>query len=146
MRSIIHILIAFLLVITTISLPVTATTEDTEYIHYKQMTMKFSGTNATITIYFKLDAFAEAYTLLMGSHNLEGDIRNMFSDFGEVTISEIGKNYAILSVSNVSNFSDGYYLHDSRKLGSRVDLLILVYPSGATKQIVNAESTSNIFY
>jgi hypothetical protein len=108
MRSIIHILIAFLLVITTISLPVTATTEDTEYIHYKQMTMKFSGTNATITIYFKLDAFAEAYTLLMGSHNLEGDIRNMFSDFGEVTISEIGKNYAILSVSNVSNFSDGY--------------------------------------
>lgn len=146
MRSIIHILIAFLLVMSFISAPVTAETENPQYIHYKQMTMRFSETNATATISFKLDTFAQAYTLLMGSHNLDGEIKNMFSDFGDVTISEIGKDYAILSISNVSRLSDGYYLHDSKKLGSSVDLLILIYPTGASKQIRNAESTSNIFY
>lgn len=146
MRPIIHILIAFLIVILFISLPVTAETENPQYIHYKQTTMKFSGTDATVTLSFELDTFAQAYTLLMGSHNLEGDIRNMFYEFDEVTVSEIGKNYAILRLGNVSHLSDGYYLHDSREFGSNVDLLILVYPSGASKQISNARATSNIFY
>ncbi|WP_370571720.1 hypothetical protein [Methanomethylovorans sp.] len=146
MRPIIHILIAFLFAMIFISLPATAATEDPQYIHYEQMTMRFSGTDATVTISFELDTFVQAYTLLMGSHNLDGDIRNMFYEFDEVTVSEIGKDYAILRIGNVSLLSDGYYLHDSRNLGSDVDLLTLVYPSGASKQISNAKATSNIFY
>ena len=146
MRSIIHILIAFLLAAILISVPATAATGDSQYIHYKQLVMKFSGTNATITLSFELDAFAQAYTLLMGSHNLEGDVREMFYEFDNVTVSEIDKNYALVRIGNVSHLSDGYYLHDSKKLGSTVDLLILVYPSGASKQIPNAKATSNIFY
>jgi hypothetical protein len=146
MRPIIHILIAFLIVIIFISFPATAAIEDSQYIHYKQMAMKFSGNDAVVTLSFELDTFAQAYTLLMGSHNLDGEIRNMFYDFEEITVSEIGKDYAIVKVGNVSRLSDGYYLHDSRKLGSSVDLLLLIYPSGASKQISNAKSTSNIFY
>jgi hypothetical protein len=146
MRPIIHILIAFQFVMLFISLPATAATEDPQYIYYKHMTMKFSGTDATVTLSFELDTFVQVYTLLMGSHNLDGDIRNMFYEFDDVTVSEIGKDYAILRIGNVSRLSDGYYLHDSRNLGSSVDLLTMVYPSGASKQIANAKTTSNIFY
>lgn len=146
MKSIIHILIAFMFVMVFSSLPVTAVTDDSPYIHYKQMTMRFSETDATVTLSFKLDTFVQAYTLLMGSHNLEGDIRKMFFEFDEVTVSQFGKDYATLRLGNVSQLSDGYYLHNSRALGSRVDMLIMVYPSGASKQISNAKQTSNIFY
>ncbi|MCC7576746.1 MAG: hypothetical protein KK926_07945 [Methanomethylovorans sp.] len=146
MKSIIHILIAFMFVMVFSSLPVTAVTDDSPYIHYKQMTMRFSGTDATVTLSFKLDTFVQAYTLLMGSHNLEGDIRKMFFEFDEVTVSQVGKDYATLRLGNVSQLSDGYYLHNSRALGSRVDMLTMVYPSGASKQISNAKQTSNIFY
>ncbi|WP_428387480.1 hypothetical protein [Methanomethylovorans sp.] len=146
MKSIIHILIAFMFVMILVSLPATAATDNPQYIHYKQMTMRFSGTDATVTLSFELDAFVQAYTLLMGSHNLEGDIRKMFYDFDEITVSEIGKDYAILRIDNVSHLSDGYYLHDSRDLGSSVDVLTMVYPSGASKQKSNAKETSNIFY
>lgn len=146
MKSIIHILIAFMFVMVFSSLPVTAVTDDSPYIHYKQMTMRFSETDATVTLSFKLDTFVQAYTLLMGSHNLEGDIRKMFFEFDEVTVSQVGKDYATLRLGNVSQLSDGYYLHNSRALGSRVDMLTMVYPSGASKQISNAKQTSNIFY
>jgi hypothetical protein len=146
MKSIIHILIAFMFVMIFSSLPATAATEDSPYIHYKQMTMNFSGTDATVTLSFKLDIFAQAYTLLMGSHNLKGDIRKMFFEFDEVTVYQIGKDYATLRINNVSQLSDGYYLHNSRALGSSVDMLTMVYPSGASKQMSNAKQTSNIFY
>ncbi|MGB3908439.1 MAG: hypothetical protein WBL02_08430 [Methanomethylovorans sp.] len=146
MKPIIHKLIALIFVMSLVSLPVAATTEDPQYVHYKRMTMKFSGNNATVSLSFELDAFVQAYTLLMGSYNLEGDIRKMFYDFDEVTVSEIGKDYAVLRIGNVSHSSNGYYLHDSRKLGSNVSVLIMVYPSGATKQKSNAKETLNIFY
>lgn len=128
------------------SLPAAAAAEESPYIHYKQMTMKFNGTDATVTLYFSLDRFAQAYTLLMGSHNLEGEIRKMFFEFNEVTVSQIGKDYATLRIDNVSQLSDGYYLHNSKVLGSSVDMLTMVYPSGASKLISNAKQTSNIFY
>ncbi|MBC7086369.1 MAG: hypothetical protein H5T43_08430 [Methanomethylovorans sp.] len=146
MKSIIHIIIASIVLVALISLPANAVTSDHYYIHYTHMTMKFSGTDAIVTLSFELDTFAKVYTLLMGTHNLEEDIKEMFYEFEDVKVSQIHKEYAIVRISNVSRLSNGYYLHDSRKLGSGVDLLTIVFPSGATKQISNANATMNIFY
>lgn len=146
MRSIIHILVAFFFVTTIISVQVTLAADDNEYIHYNKMMMQFSDTNATVTLYFQMNIFAQIYVLFMGSHNLNNDIKKVFNQFDEVQINKIGKDYAVIHISNITTLQNGYYLHDSKKLGAIIDELSIIYPSGLTKESNNVNVTPNIFY
>jgi hypothetical protein len=84
--------------------------------------------------------------LLFGSKNLEPKIKEIFANFTEVKILQIGSNSASLQITNISKKNDQYYLHESRQLGMQPDTLTLVYPDGTRRNTLNPESTPNAFY
>ena len=79
-----------------------------EYIHFKQVTMRFQGTDAVISISYGLDMFSSMYISLMGAHNLESPIDTFFSDFGDVEILEIGRDNAVIFAKDVSRKNDAF--------------------------------------
>lgn len=146
MRSILHILVAFFFITSIIAVQTTSALGNNEYIHYNKMMMQFTENNATVTIYFKLNLFAQTYVFFMGSHNLNNDIKRVFSQFDKINIDRIGKDYAIIRIYNITTLQNGYYLHDSKKFETTIDELNIIYPSGLTRDLKNANETPNIFY
>ena len=117
-----------------------------QYIDIKEVTIEFNDNDAEASISYDLDLFAQMYVLILGSRNLEPTFNEIFDEFGDFKISEIGKDHAVLMLNNVSRQSGDYYLHDSRNLGTKVDRLILIYPEGTSKMLENTNSTPNTFY
>jgi len=76
----------------------------------------------------------------------EPKIKEIFADFGDAKILTVESNSALLLVSNTSQKSDKYYLHESRKLDVKHDVLPPVYPDGTRRNILNTKSTPNTFY
>lgn len=138
----------FMLLVAIFSLSLTGNTNKDagEYIHLNQMDIRFKDTSAQLTLHYDLDTFSKAYVLLLGSYNLKPALESLLFDFEQVHFDEIGKDYAIVHVSNISRQSSGYYLHDAHVLGSRVDTLVIVYPDGSKKSMTGATSTPNTFY
>ncbi|WMW25483.1 hypothetical protein RE474_01835 [Methanolobus sediminis] len=117
-----------------------------EFIHFKQVTMRFQGTDAVISMSYGLDMFSSMYISLMGAHNLEPAIDNFFWDFGDVEILELGRGNAVIFAKNVSRKNDAFYLYDSHTLNGTVDVLTMVLPDGSTQGFMNANSTEPTFY
>lgn len=116
-----------------------------KYIHVDSIEIDFDRTDANVNIQYHLSPFAEVYMFLFGSKNLEPKIREIFANFTEVKILQIGRNSAFLQITNISREKDQNYLHDSRELGVSTDNLILVSPQG-TRRLENQNSTGNFFY
>lgn len=138
----------FILLVAIISLSVTgyALNEEGQYIHLKQMDIRFEGTDAQVTFYYELDMFSRVYVFLLGSYNLQPTLENVLFDFEQVEVREIGRNHAVVHVSNISRQNSEYYLHDSRALGAKVDMLTMVYPDGSSRNVPGATSTPYTFY
>ncbi|TGC11513.1 hypothetical protein [Methanolobus halotolerans] len=139
----------FFTVITLIfSLSITGYAFSTEgqYIHFKQMSVEFDGTDAEVTVYYDLNMFSRLYVLLLGSYNLESTLENVFFDFEDVSVMEIGNNRAVLYVEDISRQNSEYYLHDSHDLGATVDVLTMIYPDGSSRSVPYAISTPYTFY
>jgi len=117
-----------------------------KYIHIDSIEIVFDKTDANVDVEYHLSPFAEAYMLLFGSKNLEPKIREIFANFTEVKILQIGSSSASLYITNISRKKDQYYLHDSRRFGMQPDVLTLVYPDGTKKIYQNAISTQDTFY
>jgi len=117
-----------------------------KYIHINSVEIEFNKANANVNVTYRLSPFAEAYIFLFGSKHLEPKMKEIFADFRDVKILEIGSNRALLLVPNISRKSDQFYLHESRKFDVRPDILTLVYPDGARRNIINTKSTPNTFY
>jgi hypothetical protein len=117
-----------------------------KYIHLDNMEIAFSGTDARISIEYHLSPFAQAYIFLFGSKNLEPKIKEIFFDFGNVEVQEIGKDSALIQVKGISRHSDEYYLHESRKFGVSPDTLTVIYPEGTRREINRPRTTPNTFY
>jgi hypothetical protein len=117
-----------------------------KYIHIDSIVIQFNKLNANVNVEYHLSPFAEAYVFLFGSKHLEPKIKEIFADFKNVQIREIGGNSASLLVTNISRKSDQFYLHDSCKFGLQPDVLTLVYPDGTRRNMQNAKSTPNAFY
>lgn len=117
-----------------------------EYIHFKQVTMQFQGTDAVISISYGLDMFSDMYVFLQGAHNLEPAIKSFFSDFGYVEVLELNRDHAVIFVKDVSRKNDEFYLHDSHELGGTTDVFTMIYPDGSTRSITDASSTPDTFY
>jgi hypothetical protein len=117
-----------------------------EYIHFTQFTMRFQGTDVVITVSYDMDMFSSMYISLLGTHNLEPEIDNLFSDFSGFEVIEIGRNNAVIFVKDVSRQNDEFYLYDSHVLNGTVDVLTMVRPDGSTLNFIDANSTEDIFY
>ena len=52
--------------------------EEGEYLHIKEMSLRFDGNDAIATIYFDLDLFGDFYVFAFGSRHLEPEIVNFF--------------------------------------------------------------------
>jgi hypothetical protein len=116
-----------------------------KYIHVDSIEIVFDKTDANVDIQYRLSPFAEAYMFLFGSKNLEPKIREIFANFTEVKILQIGRDTASLQITNISRKKDQNYLHDSRELGVSTDVLTLVSPQG-TRRLQDQKSTGNFFY
>lgn len=116
-----------------------------KYIHINSIEIDFHKTDANVYVQYRLSPFAEAYMFLFGSKNLEPKIKEIFANFSEITIQQIGSNSASLQVTNISREKDQYYLHDSRVFGVSPDVLTLVSPQG-TRRLENPSSTGDFFY
>ena len=116
------------------------------YIHLDQVTIEFDKTDAEVSIEYHLSPFAQVYMFLFGSRHLEPKIQEIFFDFDDFTIQEIGRTHAKVLVKDISRQSSGYYLHDSRQLGIKPDTLTLVFPDGIQRNAENAKETPDTFY
>src|SRR5271169_4784804 len=73
-----------------------------KYIHIKSVEIEFNKANANVNVTYRLSPFAEAYIFLFGSKHLEPKVKEIFADFRDVEIIEIGSNRALLLVPNIS--------------------------------------------
>ena len=94
-----------------------------KYIHIDSVVIEFNKSNGNVHVEYHLSPFAEAYLFLFGSKHLEPKMKEIFADF-----------------------SDQFYLHESRKFDIQPDILTLVYPDGTRRNILNTNSTPNTFY
>lgn len=142
------LLFLFVLMFAVLSLSMTgyALNGEGQYIHLTQMNIKFEGTDAEVTFHYDLDMFSRVYVFLLGSYNLQPTIENVLFDFEHVEVREIGRNHAVVHVTNISRQNSEYYLHDSRALGARVDMLTLQYPDGSSRNVPGATATPYTFY
>ncbi|WP_292389467.1 hypothetical protein [Methanosarcina sp. UBA5] len=118
-----------------------------KYIHVDNIVIQFDKTDATVNIDYHLSPFAQAYISLFGSKNLEPKIKEIFSEFHEVQIQNIGRSSASLQILNVSREEDGNYLCDPYELGVQSDVVTFVYPpKGTKKSYENVKVTPPVFY
>lgn len=120
--------------------------ENTDFMHFDRMVMRFEETDAYVTINYDLDTFARMYVLAFGTRHLESSFEGIFSEYEEAEIVEIGYDNVAISLKNVSRSSGDYYLHDSRDLGTDIDSLQVIYPGGTSKTLTSVTETPNIFY
>lgn len=100
------------------------------YIHLEKVEVKFDGPDANVDIQYQLSPFARVYMFLFGSRYLESKIEEIFFDFEESTVQRIEGTQATIRINNISRQSDGWFLHNSQKLGLQTDTLTLVDPDG----------------
>ncbi|ETA69042.1 MAG: hypothetical protein PWQ51_779 [Methanolobus sp.] len=117
-----------------------------EYLHFNQFSMRFQGTDVVITVSYDMDMFSSIYISLLGTHNLEPAIENLFYDFENFEVLEIGRNNAVVFVKDVSRKNDEYYLYDAHDLNGTVDMLTMVFPDGSSQSFMDASSTEPTFY
>jgi len=115
-------------------------------IHMTRMEIRFSELNATADIDYDVGFLTEIYIFFFGSRNLNPFISQLLYGFDEYQIISVRGTSATIELSNVTTYTGGYYLHNSRSLGMPVDQLILVYPDGKTLTFENATETQSIFY
>ncbi|MCZ7356265.1 MAG: hypothetical protein O8C66_11230 [Candidatus Methanoperedens sp.] len=127
-------------------IPFTEGAQENRSLEITSLTIKFDKTDATFTVNYDMGDLPKLYILLFGSKTLEPNMRSVFSNF-DYEIVKMDQNKAILKVENISRYEKGYYLHDSRKLGERINTLIIYTPdSPRTHEFSSIDSTPNIFY
>ena len=146
MKTLAAIVVLFIATFALVMMPSSTVTDDEQFIHINQMVLTFEKTDGIAEINYDLDVFAQTYVFLLGSRNLEPTFKNIFFEFEDFEIIEIGQDHATIMLKNISRQSGEYYLHDSHELGSNIDVLTFVYPDGSTKQLENTQNTQNTFY
>lgn len=139
-KSILILAVLFLL------LPFTEATPEKRSLDITSLVINFDKTEATFTANYDLGKLPKMYVLLFGSKNIEPKIKATFSNF-DFEIMKMDQNKAILRVKNISRFDKGYYLHDSRRLGTKIGTIVVFTPdSSRPTEYYNLNSTPNKFY
>jgi hypothetical protein len=123
-----------------------------EYIYIKDITMRLDQGNATFEINYSLEPFTRLYVLALGCRYIEPDLRSILGNYSNVKVIRAGPDSAALQVTNAGKYNSGYYLFDSRPLGSKseplrekIDKFTVVYPEGRERTFFNVTSTQNVF-
>lgn len=117
-----------------------------DYIHISSMQVRFSGTDATVDLFYDLDFFGDVYIFALGSRHLKPEFEAFFYDFEEFKVIELGRGHSRFLLKNVSRESENFYLHDEKKLGRQVGSLVAIYPAGPSKDMGSMDSIPNLFY
>ncbi|MCX9014683.1 MAG: hypothetical protein OIN89_07810 [Candidatus Methanoperedens sp.] len=140
------VLALFILLILALLLPLTSGVPERRNFELTRASIIFDKTDATITVNYEFPKLMKLYILLLGSKSIEPKIKEAFLDF-DYDIIKMNHEQAILRVKNVSRSSQGYYLHESRKLGTSINTVYIYTPDSRTaKQYSNINSTPNTFY
>jgi hypothetical protein len=123
-----------------------------EYIYVIDVTMHLCGDNATFELNYTLDAFTRLYVFALGCRYLEPELRSFFGNYSSVRLMKADMNGAALQVQGAGKYQNGFYLFDSRTLGSRQNPLregiarfTVVYPEGRMRTFYNITSTQSVF-
>ena len=110
------------------------------------LVINFDKTDAVFTVNYDLGKIPKMYILLFGSKSIAPRIKAVFPNF-DYDILKMDQDKTILRVKNVSRLEKGFYLHDSRRLGARVNTMIVYTPdSPRPTEYSNLNSTPNKFY
>ena len=148
MRSIASILV-FLAIMTQI----VSNGAGNEYIYIKDVTMHLKGDNATFELNYTLETFTRFYVLALGCKYLERELLSFLGNYGDVKLIKADMNGASLLVRGAGKYDRGYYLFDSRPLGTKnqplkesIARFSVVYPQGRTRTFYNVTSTQSVFF
>lgn len=126
--------------------PQTWAKPDKRPLDIESITMRFTGSGASVTVDFDFPSLTKMYILLLGSKNLEPEINSLFSNF-DIEILKINQDEAVLKLNKIARFDKGYYLHESRELGANIKKMYIYTPdSPRPREFTNLNSTPNIFY
>lgn len=140
------VLILLMIFLIALMLPLSDGTSTSRPFDITSLVINFDKTDAIFTVNYDLGKIPKMYVLLFGSRSIEPKIKIFFSNFN-YEIMKIDQNKAILRVKNISRLEKGYYLHDSRKLGTTIKTIIIYTPdSPRPTEYSNLNSTPNKFY
>ncbi|RLG26525.1 hypothetical protein DRN85_02800 [Methanosarcinales archaeon] len=140
------ILVLILMVALVLSTPLFQR-DDASYIEFTSASIRFNGTDATITIHYDLAPTVKAYIFAFGTGSIESNIENISSSFEDYKIVRIKPEYAEILVKNASIESKGYYLHHEIELPTRFRVLEVYTPEKSSpRNYYNMNTTPNIFY
>ncbi len=123
-----------------------------EYIYIKDITMRLNEGNAVFELNYSLETFTRLYVLALGCGYIEHDLRSVLGNYSGVKVIRAGPDSAALLVSDAGKYNSGYYLFDSRPLGTannplneKISKFTVVYPEGRARTFFNVTSTQNVF-
>jgi len=123
-----------------------------EYINIKDVTMHLNEGNATFEINYTLETFTKLYVLALGCRYIEPDLLSLFGNYSSAKVIRADPDGAALMVAGAGKYNSGYYLFDSRPLGSgdkplkeKIGRFTVVYPEGRARTFFNVTSTQNVF-
>jgi hypothetical protein len=123
-----------------------------EYLYVKDVTMHLKGDNVTFEMNYSLDTFTRFYVMALGAKYLEPELLSFFGNYSGVRLLKADMDGAALQVNGAGKLNNGYYLFDSRSLGSKsrpirasVPKLTVVYPEGRIRNYYNVTSTQSVF-
>jgi hypothetical protein len=124
-----------------------------ECIYIKDVTMHLKGDNATFELNYTLETFTRFYVLALGCKYLEQELISFLGNYSDVKLIKADTNGASLVVRGAGKYDRGYYLFDSRPLGSKnqplkesIARFSVVYPQGRTRTFYNVTSTQRVFF
>jgi len=145
-KSVLAVLVILVILFIAALLPLRNGTPERRSFEITSASINFDKNDATITVNYEFPKLMKLYILLLGSKSIEPKINATFPDF-EYNIIKMNQNQAILRVTKISRYDHGYYLHDSRKLGTSINTVYIYTPDSPRPKIYsNINSTPNIFY
>ncbi|MEZ5335092.1 MAG: hypothetical protein R2741_07585 [Methanolobus sp.] len=91
MKLAVFLIVALFLSLLSFSASYDVISNGEEYMTFKQVTVRFQGTDAIVSVSYGLDMFSSMYVFLMGAHNLEPSIDDFFIDFGDMEVIKLEK-------------------------------------------------------
>ena len=134
------------LFLVTMSVASAGGVQGSNYIHIENMTMRFDGSDANITVEYRLDFFAKLYMLLFGPKVIEPKLEGIFAEFENATIKEISQEKAVIVAINVLVHKGETYHINPYKLGQEVDILVIVFPDNYTITFNDRNTVPSITY
>lgn len=116
-----------------------------EYLDMQEVTMSLRGEDAVFEVQYDLNLLAKLYVLTMGSRYIEPELMRLFSGFDDLKIAKTKPGGVILVAKGAGQYKDGYYLFESRPLGTKAPKFTVIYPGGFSRTFYKVAITPSVF-